>query len=56
VSLLGWGLLLKGILFLVAPRLVDRAGDGWADLKMIPLAGTIMLLVGGYLTWFGYLA
>ncbi len=56
VSFLGWGLLLKGILFTVAPRFVDRAGDAWAKLKLIPLAGILTILAGGYLTWFAYLA
>jgi uncharacterized membrane protein HdeD (DUF308 family) len=56
VSLLGWGLLLKGLLFIIAPGFVDRAGDRWAKLKMIPLAGALTLLVGLYLTWFAYLA
>ena len=56
VSFLGWGLLIKGALFLVAPNFVDKAGDGWANAKLIPLAGGIMLLVGGYLTWFAYLS
>lgn len=56
VSFLGWGLLVKGALFLVAPGFIDRAGDGWANLKLVPLAGGLMLLVGGYLTWFAYFA
>lgn len=56
VSLLGWGLLLKGALFIVAPRVVDRMGDGWADRKLIPVAGILMLLIGGYLSWIGYFA
>jgi len=56
VSLLGWGLLIKGVLFIVAPGLVDRAGDGWANLKLIPIAGGLMLLVGAYLSWIAYLA
>ena len=56
VSLLGWGLLLKGALFIVAPRFVDQVGDGWADRKLIPVAGILMLLVGGYLSWIGYFA
>lgn len=55
VSFLGWGLLIKGTLFLVAPTFVDKAGDQWVKLKLIPLAGTLMLVVGGYLTWFAFL-
>lgn len=54
ISFLGWGLLVKGALFLIVPKFVDKAGDSWANLKLIPLAGVLMLLVGGYLTWFAY--
>jgi hypothetical protein len=56
VSLLGWGALAKGAVFIIAPKFVDRAGDRWANLKMIPFAGGIVLLIGAYLTWFSYLA
>lgn len=56
VSLLGWGLLLKGVLFIVVPKLIDQAGDGWVNLKLIPYAGIAMFLLGGYLTWFAYFA
>ena len=54
VSFLGWGLLIKGAVFLIAPSFVDRAGDEWANHKLIPLAGGIMLLIGAYLTWFAF--
>lgn len=54
VSFLGWGLLIKGALFLIVPKFVDQAGDGWVNLKLIPLAGGLMLLIGGYLTSFAY--
>lgn len=56
VSFLGWGTLIKGALFVIAPSFMDRAGDGWANLKMIPVAGMLALLVGGYLSWFAYFA
>lgn len=54
VSLLGWGLLVKGALFLVFPRFVDKAGDAWVNLKLVPFAGVLMLVLGVYLTWLGY--
>ncbi len=54
VSLLGWGTLLKGIVLAIAPGFADRAADGWANLKLVPLAGALLLLVGAYLTWFAY--
>ena len=56
VSLLGWGLLIKGTFFIIAPKLVDKAGDSWINMKLIPFAGGSMLLIGAYLTWFSYLA
>ncbi|HRH55534.1 MAG TPA: hypothetical protein PK609_01585 [Candidatus Paceibacterota bacterium] len=56
VSFLGWGLLIKGALFLVAPSFVDKAGDAWAKKKLIPVAGILMLVVGAYLTWFAFVA
>lgn len=56
VSLLGWGLLLKGALFAIAPTFVDKAGNAWAKRKLIPTSGALMLVVGGYLTWFAYFA
>lgn len=56
ISFLGWALLIKGALFIIAPRFVDKAGDYWADKKLIPLAGTITLIAGAYLVWFAYLA
>lgn len=56
VSLLGWAVLLKGAAFLLAPKLVDSMGDRWANMKLIPVAGTAMLLLGGYLTYIAYLA
>jgi len=54
VSLLGWGLLLKGIICVVFPRLADRSGDWTINAKLIPTAGAISLLIGLYLTFFAY--
>lgn len=56
VSLISWGLLVKGAVFIIAPAAVDRAGDRWVNLNFIPLAGVATLVIGGYLTWFAYLA
>lgn len=56
ISLLGWGLLIKGTVFAVVPRIVDRGGDWAADSKLIPAVGALMLLLGAYLSWFAYLA
>ncbi len=54
ISLLGWGTLLKGLLFAIAPGLVDKAGDFEANSKLVPVAGALMLVVGMYLSWFGF--
>jgi hypothetical protein len=55
ISFLGWGLLAKGTLFIVAPKFVDKAGDFWVNKKIIPVAGILTLVAGIYLVWFGYL-
>jgi hypothetical protein len=56
ISFLGWGVLLKGALFIIVPGFVDKMGDKWINLKLIPLAGGLTLLIGAYLTWVAYLA
>lgn len=55
VSLLGWGLLIKGALFIIVPNFVDRAGNYWVNKKLIPFAGTLTIIVGVYLSWIAYL-
>lgn len=54
VSLLGWGLLLKGVICVVLPKLADRGGDWALDARIVPAAGGIALLLGVYLTWISY--
>jgi|SRR3989344_602825 len=56
ISFLGWALLAKGALFVIAPRLVDKAGDFWVNKNLIPLAGILTLIAGIYLTWVAYFA
>lgn len=56
VSFLGWGLFLKGTLFVVAPNIVDKAGNFWVNKKLIPIAGLLTLVAGIYLVWFGHFA
>lgn len=55
ISVLGWGTLIKGIVFLVIPKALDKAGDWEAKSKLIPVTGGFMVIVGIYLTWLGYL-
>jgi len=54
VSLLGWGLLLKGTVFIISPRFVDRGGDWEAKSGLLPLVATVLLVLGAYLAWVGY--
>ena len=54
VSALGWGLLLKGLVFIIAPRFVDRGGDWEAKSGLLPIAATALLIIGAYLVWIGY--
>ncbi len=56
ISVLGWGTLVKGIIFAVAPRFVDQTAAWEADKKLIPSVGVLMILLGAFLTWAGYLA
>lgn len=56
ISILGWGLLLKGAMFIVAPRLVDKRGDWFAHEHFIPAAGGLTLLLGVYLSWVAFLS
>ncbi len=54
ISILGWGLLLKGIFFTVLPKVADKGGNVIARLKLVSTAGVCMLIVGIYVTWFAY--
>ena len=55
VTLFGWGLLLKGFMLALMPRFAEGLGDWVADSKLIYVGGGFMLIVGAYLTWFGFL-
>jgi hypothetical protein len=54
VSILGWGLLIKGIIFAVAPRFVDRTATEEAKSGLVPVAGFLMIMLGAYLTLAGF--
>lgn len=54
VSLLGWGVLIKGIICVAFPKLADRGGDWALNTKVVPAAGIIALILGAYLSWVGY--
>ncbi|MBY0294341.1 hypothetical protein K2Q08_03355 [Patescibacteria group bacterium] len=56
VSLLGWSLLIKGVICVTFPKLADRGGDWALSTKIVPAAGGISLLLGVYLSWISYFA
>ena len=56
VSLLGWGLFIKGVLLAVAPNFVDKAGDWYSRKQFIPAVGGLTVVIGVYLTWFAYIS
>jgi len=56
ITLLGWGLLIKGAVFIVIPRIADRGGDWFASRKLLSVVGAALLIGGGYLSWISYLA
>lgn len=47
ISLLGWGLLIKGALFAIAPTFIDKAGDWYAHKKLVPAVGALAVGIGG---------
>ncbi len=54
VTLLGWSILIKGIICVTFPKLAERSGDWALSLKVVPAAGGFALLLGAYLSWVGY--
>ena len=56
VSILGWGLLIKGVICVTFPGLADRGGDWALSAKIVPPAGGLVLILGAYLSWLGYFA
>lgn len=56
VSIFGWTLLIKGVICMVFPGFADQSGNWAVSAKIVPLSGTIALVLGLYLSWFAYLA
>lgn len=56
ISILGWGTLVKGILFVIVPNFVDKAGDWEAGSRFVSGGGALLIVLGAYLTWLSYLA
>ncbi len=55
ISLMGWGLLIKGLICAIIPRILDRLGDWQADSMLLPIGGGVAILVGAYLSAVGFL-
>lgn len=56
ISVIGWGMLIKGITFVTLPGAADKASKYWVDHRLIPIAGFATLIIGAYLSWFAYFA
>lgn len=57
VSVLGWGLLIKGFVCVVMPSLAEKAGDRALSGKTLPMfGGGIFIALGVYLSWMSYFA
>lgn len=54
ISLLGWGTLLKAAVYTIKPDIADKGGDWVVASKLVPGAGVLLLVIGGYLSWFAY--
>ncbi len=54
ISLFGWALLAKALIFLIKPSLADQWGNRVSSAKMVPAAMIGAIVLGGYLTWVGY--
>jgi len=55
ISLLGWGLLLRGIVCTAFPKLAERSAKRALKAHLLPYMGIIVFLLGMYLSWFAYL-
>ncbi len=56
ITTLGWATLLKGLVFLIAPRFVDKVAEWEMSKGFLPVAVVLTIGFGAYLTWFGFFA
>lgn len=56
VSLLGIGLLGKGLAFIIFPGMADQWANYAVKVKLISVSAVATILIGGYLSYVGYLA
>lgn len=55
ITLLGWGLFIKGLTFVVAPHVAERGGNWAAGARLVPAIGVLLVVVGAYLSYVAYL-
>lgn len=56
ISLLGWGLLIKAVVFTIMPQIADQRGNWFAaNTQMVQASGVAMVIVGAYLSWIAYM-
>lgn len=56
VSMLAWGMLLKGAVFIVAPDLAAMGGRIVSNRATVSGIGVALIVLGGYLTWVSHFA
>lgn len=56
VSLLGWGSLVKGAAFLLAPTLIGKLTKSLLSTGYLVFGSVFVLALGGYLSWVGFFA
>ncbi len=56
ISFLGWATLLKGTAFVIVPRMADRWSEVALKAKLMQVGAVVVLVLGAYLSYLGYLA
>lgn len=56
VTMLAWGMLVKGAVFIVAPDIAAYGGAMVSSRRFVAGIGAAIIAVGGYLSWVSYLA
>jgi len=54
ISFLGWAVFVKGMAFIVAPKLVSKTSNFYADKNLIFFSGTLLLMLGILLSLVAY--
>ena len=56
VTLVGWLSILKGLLLIIVPRMVDKIGDSMANTQWFSFVGAFYTVIGAYASYLVYLA